>query len=371
MISPNLLLTFLLVSTGFINLALSMYLLKNKDTRASKLLSLTLLCAAAWAFFHAFEFYAPTELFTVRNKLKYLGIMPLPPFLLAFSLEYTGRKNWVTFKKIGSLFVIPAVNLFLLWTGLFQELSIGINSLNGDVYFIETWAFVLHSVYSYLLLGSAAALILYQLSRLHKSYRKHALILTLGILVPFAGNVVNLMGIHPFPGKFDITPALFTVSAIALTWGVSSFSFLDVIPVARKSVFENTKDAVMVLDGRNNLVDFNKAAKKLGEKGYIPKMSRDPWNTNLDEIFRKKAWLSEVEHDGSGKTVQLEGIEGERWYDVQTSPIYGEREELNAKIVTLRNVSERKVREKIEFLHSLLRHDVRNKSQLVLGYLEF
>ena len=48
-----------------------------------------------------------------------------------------------------------------------------------------------------------------------------------------------------------------------MTWGVTSFRLLDVVPVARHAVFDHLNEGVLVLDLRERVVDINLAAREI------------------------------------------------------------------------------------------------------------
>lgn len=298
-------------------------------------------------------------------------------FLFFFSLEYTGRKKWVEPKYIVVGFVVPIFNLILVWTSQFHNLFYEKLELNSIGVLAEISiagnggpAFAFHSIYSYLLVIMGSILILYQITKLHRSYLKEGLILASAPLIPLLGNVFYLAGQVPITPDYDITPLLFLIAGTVYSWGILSFRILEIIPVARDAVFENIRESAFVVDMKKRIADLNTAAKRMMEEGYLSSPSGPYIGSQIDEVFPEEADFSAAE-DESSSEIELESGNEIKYFHVLISPLYDERDELIAKVIILRDITNRVNSEKRqEFLHSLLRHDLRNKVTVIDGYIE-
>ncbi|WP_338009508.1 histidine kinase N-terminal 7TM domain-containing protein [Natronoglomus mannanivorans] len=62
---------------------------------------------------------------------------------------------------------------------------------------------------------------------------------------------------------FDPTPVGVTVSIVLLGWALYRTEFLDITPVATRTVVEEMPDAVVIFDDRDRVVEWNRAARTL------------------------------------------------------------------------------------------------------------
>jgi hypothetical protein len=75
------------------------------------------LAVAEWVLTYALELGTsdlPRKIFYAQ--LQYLGIALVPLAWLAFTLQYTGRGAWLTWRKLGLLLIEPLITLLLVFT---------------------------------------------------------------------------------------------------------------------------------------------------------------------------------------------------------------------------------------------------------------
>lgn len=68
-----------------------------------------------------------------------------------------------------------------------------------------------------------------------------------------------MTGITPLP-HLDLVPFGYSLAAVVVTFGLLRFRLFDVVPVARARVLEEIRDAVLVLDPQQRLLEYNPAA---------------------------------------------------------------------------------------------------------------
>jgi PAS domain-containing protein len=188
----------------------------------------------------------------------------VPASWLAFALEYVGQGAWLTRRRLVLLVIEPLLvlalaltnDLHLLFRSQVRLLDVGtylvLESVLGP-------AFWLHTVYSYLLTGVGTFLLLRNFVRMPRVYRRQANALLVAVCAPWAGNIVYLSGLNPFP-YLDFTPFAFSISAVALAWDLLRFHLFEIVPIARSTVLENMEDGVIVIDAHSRLIDINPAA---------------------------------------------------------------------------------------------------------------
>ena len=112
------------------------------------------------------------------------------------------------------------------------------------------------------LLGQGSVLLLQSFLHVQRLYRAQSGIMLISVLAPWVGNVLHISDLYPF-SYLDLTPFAFTLTGLAVAWGLFRFRLLDVVPVARDVVIEGMYDGVIVLDAQGRVVDINPAARQL------------------------------------------------------------------------------------------------------------
>jgi hypothetical protein len=78
----------------------------------------------------------------------------------------------------------------------------------------------------------------------------------MGAAVPLIFNISLWFGM-----VVDLTPFGFAVSGIVYAWGILRFNLLRFTPLALTQVFDTIRDGVILLDYKNQIVSYNKAAE--------------------------------------------------------------------------------------------------------------
>ena len=119
--------------------------------------------------------------------------------------------------------------------------------------------FWLFASYSYIMLVLGTFLLTRAIVHLPPLYQGQTATLLFGTLVPWTGNLLYITRLTPIP-FLDLTPFAFTLSGLAIVWGVIRYHLLDIVPVARDSIIERMADAMIVLDRHRRIADLNPAA---------------------------------------------------------------------------------------------------------------
>lgn len=139
------------------------------------------------------------------------------------------------------------------------EQRFGLAILRYD-YGVLMWAIV---SYDYVLLVWAMARIGWRVAARRGVFRRQWIVLLVGMLVPFVGTVLTVSG--NLPGdlpKLDISPATLSFAHILYSIALFRLRLLDLVPLARTRVFETLREAVLVVDGSDTLVDANESARR-------------------------------------------------------------------------------------------------------------
>ncbi len=224
--------------------------------------------AAFWALADALELAAvglEAKLFWA--DLQYIAIVSIPALSLVMALDYTGRRSWLTQRNLVVLSVVPLISLALVWTNGFHHLmraevwldTAGSYAVVGRTF--GTWFWV-HSACSYLAALGAAFVLLRGVMSAPPSRRGQPSVLLLGLLVTLAWNMVYIITPDALP-RHDFTPVVFGLAGVIVGWGLFRFRLFTLVPVARRTLIDNMKDGLLVLDETDRVVDLNEAARRL------------------------------------------------------------------------------------------------------------
>lgn len=189
----------------------------------------------------------------------------LPPTLwLIFFIVFVGQYRWLTRGRLLLLFIQPAAvailvlandSSYLLWTGT-EALDI----LGLHVYYaVRGVGYQLVVFYSYVLIITSLFLLLRGIWYAHGIARRQLVLILIGLLVPLAGNIMQV--ISPVSKLIDITVVLFLFSGTLYLWALFGMKLLEIVPIARNTVIDNLQDGVIVVDRRLHIVDSNPGAR--------------------------------------------------------------------------------------------------------------
>src|SRR5215216_1626578 len=334
-----------LIVSSIISGLVALYVLQRRGTVSggTALIVLALACAE-WSFGYALEIAGidqSTKIFW--GKSQYLGIVLVPVSWIIFAYSYSTRGTRMTPRTVSLLSIVPFITLILAMTTEFHGLvwnDIQIGTV-GTFSALEVghglW-FWIYWVYSNILLLVGTIFIIRSFTRTRGLFLRQNIILLIAVLTPWVGNVLYVARLSPIP-NLDITPFAFTISIVVFAWGITNFKLTNLAPVARDLVVEKMPDGMIVLDASGNIVDINPSVQKA-----LGLSASQAIGQRAKELF--SAWPSLVERYANMLEGQDEIVFGEDeariWYEVRMSPMVDSRERLLGRVVTVRNITERK-----------------------------
>ncbi len=348
-----------LLVTTILSIALLIYALRRRAVIGARPLSAVMLALAIWSFGYMLELAVPglaAKVFWAR--IEYFGIVLVPAGWLAFTLEFSGRKHWLTPRTLLLLSLEPALILVGVWTNdlhgwLWRSISIEASPYFSLLLVEHGGLFWLNIAYTYLLALVSTALLIEVLWHAPPSLRAQSWAAIIGSLAPWVGNLLSLFNLAPFH-PLDLTPFAFSITAVAAYWGLFRFHVLEIIPLAQASAIDSMSDGVLILDETNRLVDLNPAAQALLGQSYAQVIGRPAaevftnWPEVLSQLHGPVKTTTEVAHQDSGTN---------RYYSVYINPFYKRPGRVNGRLVILRDTTEH--RQAVE----TLAHDIATRKR--------
>ena len=193
------------------------------------------------------------------DYFSYIGACFIPVVVYFISLVFDNTK--LEFKKrYILLFIIPTLSLLVLWTNdyhhlFYEKYSIYLNeSIKGS--FMPVYL-----IYTYALFGISLLKLLYSSIRNAGFFSKQSMLFLLGTILPI---VINLLGTFSIiPMTIYVTPISFAFGILFYALAIFKFDFLKATPIALQRIVDRISDGYLVLDEKNNIIDFNKTFLKM------------------------------------------------------------------------------------------------------------
>lgn len=291
------------------------------------------------------------------TNLSYIGITAVPAAWLLFVLDYTGRTRWVTRRVVLLLLIEPVLTLIAAYANPGDLFRAALDTtIEGGVLYSD-WSygplFWAHTVYSYVLLVLGVVLLVQAFVRSPQLYRGQIMTMLIGVAAPWLGNAVFIFGIVYTP--VDLTPLTFTVTGVAMAYSIARFRLLDILPVARATLFESISDAVLVLDARNRVVDINPAGRAIigaaSGTTVIGQQARDVLEPHFGDLVTRYAEVTQ----GRSEITWGEGAE-QRHFVLRISPLSDRFGVLTGRVFMLHEVTElKRAAQQIEAQNEALR----------------
>ena len=229
--------------------------------------SILLLALAVWSGCYAAELVSTQlEWMVFWASCAYFGILLIPLTWLAFTLPYTGGRQ---FSPGGSCSCSPLCRcLFWRWCGatrarlIYRQIELVSTRLGTAAVYTHGPVFWVYTAYSYILLLTGSILLIRSLLVNRNPFRGQVFALLVAILAPWIGNLLYLSGYNPIP-QLDLTPLAFFVTGGAVSFALFHYRFLDIVPVAQAHLIANLQDGLIVLDNRQRVVEINPAAEAI------------------------------------------------------------------------------------------------------------
>jgi len=332
---------------GGLNLVLALVALRYRK-RNPEALSLGLLMLASSIWMGAYGIQMLQETIAAARLwlgIRMAGVMMVPVFWLLFALQFSGFR----LKRYQTLLlgVIPAAAYLLFLTRgehTFFIRRIHFSEIHG--YMIDlSWTagplYWVYFMYAYLLMILGAFFVLQQAYQLRNIYRKQAVTLALGVLVPLMidfSQYVNLL-----PGiQVNYDPVGFLFAGLALTFALYQLRLFDLLPIAQQTLIDSMRDGMLVLDLDHRIVDLNPSAEQIldaEEKRLIGRsISESPLFPDALAAF--------VETASSGQTeIDIRDEESRSTFLLELNALYRDGREIG-KLLVIKDITEQRRRER-------------------------
>jgi diguanylate cyclase (GGDEF)-like protein/PAS domain S-box-containing protein len=357
---------WLLLISAIINGGLAYYARHYRNVPSVGSFSTLMWIAATWALLYGLEI----SVTGLPLKLFILNITYIPSVLsalasLALALEYTGRKDWLTRRRLAIFLSVSLVFLLFAFTSqshqfwrydyrLIWSSSIPvIVASKGPMY----WAYVLYM----LGMSFAAVAILLTSLRYRALYFRNTIALTAGILIPVVTGILYVLGLTPIHG-LDWVPTSFILVGALYIWAVLQGRLFDVVPIARNTIIDNMDDIFIVVNNRGNIVDFNIAAQTI--------MFAKPPSIGAHPQTLPQGWAAVFERYKHTAFCREEISVLNRVYELIISPVQ-DRHNTLGRVFLLHDITRLKNAEANEREHRIIAESLRDTAEALNSTINF
>jgi PAS domain S-box-containing protein len=379
-------LPFLFLSS-FLAAATAVFTWRHRPKSGATWITVTLVGIGLWGFgqamSHASVPGSSTAMPLFWYSVSHVGTALTPTAWLLFALHYTGRDGLLTDVRVGALWVIQAVFVFLTVTnrGNFGMFEAGHELVYVDPVVLRTMGQSLFKfgwtleftwgvgmlgwvVVAYLLHAVADGLLVRKAVRSRNVYRKRSLLLVGLNLALLVSHAASVFGLSPLPHLL-LGPFVFLGVGMVSLLVISSDRFLDVVPaervftllgsrfsntvpVARNIVIEEMGSGVLVIDEANYVVDINPKARAMLDRDRERIIGQ-----RLDEVVdagifqtAETPFLDPDVREGSYEGVWVEANGVSRCYDIVITDLADRAENASGRVAIVHDVTDQKRRER-------------------------
>jgi PAS domain S-box-containing protein len=357
-----------------IMLPLAAYAFAHRRVRGAAWYATLLVALSIWCAAYAWELTATAfEVKALALKVKYVGVVVLPMAWLAFIFDLVAADGRLVRRLVPLVGAVSGGLLLLAWTDSWHGLFWGDLRIEGTgaaaVLAGRGIGFWVNITLTYVALVVGIAVLASHAVASPYLYRQRAIIIIAAAVIPWAGNLVTVTS-GDRPGAVDLTPVLFSLTAVLAALAVFRYRVLDPIPTLRDVRIEVIGDGLVILDTRGRIADLNRAAERI-----LGRTRAAAAGTRGEELLDGLDWSGDIE-----RRVDIRRRLGtdERTFDASVTPIRTPSGERTGSLVLLRDVTERRVLEeqlrqaqKMEAVGKLaggVAHDFNNLLTAIIGF---
>jgi len=332
---------------------LGLYAWRRRPAIAVTSFAQVMLGMSVWTVTYSLELFSNSISAKIFfTQIQYIGVAVAPIAMFFFALEFVGKRHLLTTGKKLLIAVIPAFAIALAWTNEFHHLMWDDETLTEVAGLIllqlnfKTFFWV-HTLYTYGLLIIASIVLILEFIQRPGVYRVQISFVIVSIFLPLVGSVLYVTD-SGFIKNLDLTPLFFLPTAVALSWGISKYRLLEVLPLEHITILENMKDGVIVLNPQQRILYINAMAEHLLNT-LEEKAIGQPFE-KISPMYAKKLLPHISQTDVETEVTVGEGKHA-RVYELSVSPVttpkLGENLIQPDKMLVLHDITERKEAEKM------------------------
>ena len=333
----NILTVFMFISVC-VGVVLFAYIINNGNIHYMKYLATLIACVVIYIFGYMIELHSNdlnNALFW--NGIQYIAIPVISTLWLIVVLLYIGiikkADSWIVL----SLFIIPAITYVLRLTNGFHFLYYtGYNfNIYGEFGVLElgkgSWYYV-QQIYGCIETFLVILIFLIYSYKVSNAERFRYRLLS---LVSAAASISILMLlIDPKDLGLDYTAILFPIPLFVVSYLIAKQDFFEISSTARKQIFNQSNEAMIILNDKNRIIDFNiKAIEFFRDNGI--KLT----NTDLNLLSDDNGDLINALYSDKVEIYSDISMGKHRYWEINSNMIYAKNGKKHGIIKSIRDIT--------------------------------
>ena len=273
----------------------------------------------------------------------YFSITFLPVSILLFGIVYANSQIRFSWKYL-LLLIIPLFSNLLIWTNNMHKLFFIRYSVNSKDAIYGSY-FYFHSTYSYICIFVGISYLVVFSIKNSGFFSKQSLFIIIGYLAPLFVNIIFTFNLLPLP--FSSNSIAFTIFVFFIMIAIFKFDFLNIMPIAMRTIVDRISDGFIVIDQNFRITDYNKTMQntfdpivKIKRKYYLLdvfKFLKSPEMDFFKEVIRKVNDIKEsivFEHHFCEENF-------DKYFNIEITPILSGENHLGT-IILLKDITQNK-----------------------------
>lgn len=338
------------------HLALGMYSRRFKKQPVQLPFEILMYLCALWTVTFVLDISSESLAFKIfLMKIRFLGVPFISLSLMLIAILFSGHEKWLTKRRMALLLAIPVITVFLALTTEYSTVfRYNYSLIQTDAGFFVLgfangiWTRTVYLPFNYLEEAVTLLLLLQMIFGSMRLYARQALFFFIAVLIPAIADILFLFGITPVK-NYNIVPSTFAFTAVLLAIALFQYRFLDIVPIARNTLFERMSDPMLVIDREGRFADFNPAAEKT--LGLC--RATNLWKGAIESLHDHEQLCACIkETHPACRTITIGTGAAAREFEISMEKLVSGEGVLHEKLILLRDVTDYRRMERDEVRHT-------------------
>jgi len=278
-------LSIYLLAAGVLTTYFAVYVHTKGKMNYMKYFSALCVCVSVYLFGYLLEINSnDMDQMIFWNQFQSLGITIISTLWLIVTLLYTKRIQIISLKTWVLVLLVPVITMVIRLTNPYHHLYYSSMTIQNGLPFPllnlgkGVWYYIF-GVYIYILQAFTALLYILEYKKSTEPGRVMIRKLIIASFIPYAGLMMILF--RTFNYAIDYAAFLMPVSTVIILHATFKHDFLEINTLARDAIFENSREAMVLLDSHFRIRDYNKYAAEL-----LPALCCDQKNRYVDDVLK-------------------------------------------------------------------------------------
>lgn len=314
----------------------------HRRTKGADHLLVLSLIGAIWGLSYLIEpLIGPDSFKRTMHDIQYAPISFLAPVFFLITLVFTGNSHRIS-KATWLLYVIPVITAVMIATNDYHQLfrkyvTLSSGEISPDVYTYGPWYWIM-IVYSIILMMVSVMFLFYAYRRAPRWARGRISGLLVTSLIITGAAVLSLPA-WMLNVEVNLTLIALLMALAFLSYSLLSRRMLEVIPLAASTLLSQISDAVVTLNSKGEIIDYNDSARALPQLDLADHLGESFIELLQNQLGFKPSPGWAIDHS---EEIRLGAGDDSSIYDMRFSPLIGDDQQYIGLLVVMRDITWRR-----------------------------